>query len=163
MIIAASVTAHAQLIFKKLLACCIRCFIHFLPICTTYQSGILGQGGGRGVWKQGQQSKKSWKNSVDEQKILDYFRSINCINVSIHGFNGCKTGIEVSKCVYLASMAVKIEHTIGGIIMELPTMHIWCSCEPSKNYPKNWEYMYMLLSIETYLQTWKINKWKYIL
>ena len=24
-----------------------------------------------------------------------------------------KTGIEVSKCVYLACMAVKIEHTVG--------------------------------------------------
>ena len=28
--------------------------------------------------------------------------------------NCCKTGIEVSKCVYLACMAVKIKHTIGG-------------------------------------------------
>ena len=46
--------------------------------------------------------------------ILAYFRSINCTNVSIHGCNCCKTGIEVSKCVYLAYMAVKIEHTIGG-------------------------------------------------
>ena len=46
--------------------------------------------------------------------ILSYFRSINCTNVSIHDCNCCKTGIEVSKCVYLAHMAVKIEHTVGG-------------------------------------------------
>ena len=49
-----------------------------------------------------------------KKKILDYFQSINCINVSIHGCNCCKTGIEVSKCVYLASMAVKLEHTVAG-------------------------------------------------
>ena len=49
-----------------------------------------------------------------KKKILDYFQSINCINVSIHGCNCCKTGIEVSKYVYLASMAVKIEHTVAG-------------------------------------------------
>ena len=47
--------------------------------------------------------------------ILAYFRSINCTNVSIHGCNCCKTGIEVSKCVYLACMVVKIEHTVGGL------------------------------------------------
>ena len=35
------------------------------------------------------------------------------MNVSIHGCNCCKTGIEVSKCVYLACMAVKIEYTVG--------------------------------------------------
>ena len=49
-----------------------------------------------------------------KKKILDYFQSINCINVFIHGCNCCKTGIEVSKCVYLASMAVKIEHIVAG-------------------------------------------------
>ena len=48
------------------------------------------------------------------KKILDYFRSINCTTVSIHGCNCCRTGIELSKCVYLASMAVKIEHTVEG-------------------------------------------------
>ena len=52
--------------------------------------------------------------NIYEKKILDYFRSINCTNVSIHGCNCCKTAIEVSKCVYLASMAVKIEHTVDG-------------------------------------------------
>ena len=77
---------------------------YFSPIHTTYQRGILGQGG-----EQGQKSKKLMK-----KKILDYFQSINCINVSIHGCNCCKTGIEVSKCVYLASMAVKLEHTVAG-------------------------------------------------
>ena len=49
-----------------------------------------------------------------KKKVLDYFQSINCINVSIHGCNCFKTGIEVSKCVYLALMAVKIEHTVAG-------------------------------------------------
>ena len=49
-----------------------------------------------------------------KKKVLDYFQSINCINVSIHGCNCFKTGIEVSKCVYLVSMAVKIEHTVAG-------------------------------------------------
>ena len=52
--------------------------------------------------------------TVYEKKIIAYFRSINCTNISIHGCNCCKTGIEVSKCVYLACMAVKIEHTVGG-------------------------------------------------
>ena len=54
------------------------------------------------------------KLNIYEKKILDYFRSINCTNVSIHGCNCCKTAIEVSKCVYLACMAVKIEHTVDG-------------------------------------------------
>ena len=48
------------------------------------------------------------------KKILDYFRSINCTNISIHGCNCCKTGIEVSECVHLACMAVKTEHTVDG-------------------------------------------------
>ena len=42
------------------------------------------------------------------------FRSTNCTDVSIHGCNCCKTGIEVSKRVDLACMAVRIEHTVGG-------------------------------------------------
>ena len=49
-----------------------------------------------------------------KNKILDYFQSINCINVSIHGSNCCKTGIAVSKWVYLASIAVKIARTVAG-------------------------------------------------
>ena len=32
----------------------------------------------------------------------------------IRGCNCCQTGIELSKCVYLASMGVKINHTVGG-------------------------------------------------
>ena len=61
-------------------------------------------------------AKITLKNSltVYEKKNSAYFRSINCTNVSIHGCNCCKTGIEVSKCVYLACMAVKIEHTVDG-------------------------------------------------
>ena len=46
--------------------------------------------------------------------ILAYFQSINCTNVSIHVCNFCKTGIKVSKCIYLAYMAVKIEYTVGS-------------------------------------------------
>ena len=75
--------------------------------------------------------------------ILAYFRSVNCTNVSIHGYNCCKTGIEVSKCVYLACMAVKIEHTVGGhnhdilqqCISDVYASQVWasniCFC-PSK-------------------------------
>ena len=54
-----------------------------------------------------------------QKKILDNFQSINRINVSIYGCNCCKTGIEVSKCVYLASMAVKIERTVAGHIHDI--------------------------------------------
>ena len=86
---------------------------YFSHIHTTYQSGILGQGGGgTGSTKQKKNAEK-FLNSLWKM-ILDNFQSINCINVSIHGCNCCKTGIEVSKCVYLACMAVKIEHTVGG-------------------------------------------------
>ena len=36
------------------------------------------------------------------------------MDACIHGYNCCQTGgIELSKCVYLASMGVKIEHTVG--------------------------------------------------
>ena len=49
-----------------------------------------------------------------KKKILDYFQSINCINVSIGCCNCCKTSSDVSKCVYLASVVVKIEHTVAG-------------------------------------------------
>ena len=36
------------------------------------------------------------------------------MNVCIHGYYCCQTGgIELFKCVYLASMGVKIEHTVG--------------------------------------------------
>ena len=71
--------------------------------------------GSRG-WGTGSTKQKTLKNAltVYEKMILAYFRSINCANVSIHSCNCCKTGIEVSKCVFLACMAVKIEHTAGG-------------------------------------------------
>ena len=67
--------------------------------------------------------------------ILTYFRSINCTNVSIHGCNCCKTGIEVSKCVYLACMAIKIDHTLGGhnhdilqqCISDVHASQVWAS------------------------------------
>ena len=74
-------------------------------------SWVKGGGGGTGSTKQ--KNAEKFLNSLWKM-ILAYFRSINCTNVSIHGCNCCKTGIEVSKCVYLACMAVKIEHTVGG-------------------------------------------------
>ena len=71
--------------------------------------------GSRGEGNRVNKATKSWKILYQfMKKILDYFQSINCINVTIRGCNCCKTGIAVSKCVYLASMAVKIEHTVAG-------------------------------------------------
>ena len=49
-----------------------------------------------------------------KKKVVDYFQSINCINVSIYGCDCCKTGIDLYKCIYLAFMAVQIEHTVAG-------------------------------------------------
>ena len=62
----------------------------------------------------------------------------------------------MSKCVYLACVAVKIEHTVGGhnhdilqqCISDVYASQVWAS-----NLPK-----YMHLSIETYLHARKINK-----
>ena len=48
------------------------------------------------------------------KKILYYLRNIICISVCIRGYNCCQTGIELSKCVYLASIVVKIEKTVGS-------------------------------------------------
>ena len=69
-----------------------------------------------------------------KKKILDYFRSINCTTISIRGCNCCKTGIEVSKCLYLACMSVKIEHTVDGhnhdilqqCISDIYALQVWC-------------------------------------
>ena len=44
-----------------------------------------------------------------KKNTLHYLGSINCINVCIRDYNCCQTGIELSKCVYLAS-----GHIIGG-------------------------------------------------
>ena len=89
----------------------------------------------------------------------DYFRNINCTNVSIQGCNCCKIGVEVSKFVYLAYMAVKIEHTVGGDnhdILQQCISDVYTSRSmgphPEKQLPK-----YMLLSIDTYLHTRKIK------
>ena len=49
-----------------------------------------------------------------KKKNLDYLRNINCRNVCILAYYCCLTGIEVSKCVYLASTALNLEHTVGG-------------------------------------------------
>ena len=86
---------------------------HSLNI-SKWHSGSRGGGGGRG--EQGQQSKKRRKipQQFMKKKILEYFRSINCTTVSIHSCNCCKIGIEESKCLYLACMSVKIEHTVDG-------------------------------------------------
>ena len=36
------------------------------------------------------------------------------MDVFIRGYNCCRTGgVELTKCVYIASMGVKIEHTVG--------------------------------------------------
>ena len=35
------------------------------------------------------------------------------------GCNCCQTGIELAKCVYLAFMGVKINHTVGGQSKEI--------------------------------------------
>ena len=47
----------------------------------------------------GSTKQKPLKNSltVYENKILTYFRGINCRNVSIHGCNCCKTGVDFTK------------------------------------------------------------------
>ena len=68
------------------------------------------KGGGNRVNKA--KNAEKFLNSL--WKDFRLFLSINCTNVSIHGCNCCKTGIEVSKCVYLACMAVKIERTVDG-------------------------------------------------
>ena len=47
--------------------------------------------------------------TVCKKKLLDYLRSISCINVCIRGYNCCQTSIELSKCIYLASIGVKIQ------------------------------------------------------
>ena len=37
------------------------------------------------------------------------------MNVCIRGYNCCQTGgIELSKCVYLPAMGVKVERTVGA-------------------------------------------------
>ena len=87
------------------------CQLIFLAHSHNISKWHSGPRGGTGSTKQ-----KTLKNflTVYEKKILEYFRSINCTNVSIYGCNCSKTGIEVSECVYLACMAVKIEHTVDG-------------------------------------------------
>ena len=92
--------------------------------------------------------------------ILDNFQSINRINVSIHGCNCCKTGTDVSKCVYLASMAVRIEHRVAGhnhdILQQCVfDVHNSRSMGPTTEQKPS---KYMLFSIETYLHTRKLNK-----
>ena len=128
-------------------------------ISRTFTQHIKGafwdkRGGGTGSTKQ---KKKTLKNSltVYEKTILDYFRSINCTNVSFHGCNCCKTGIEVSKCVYLACMAVKIEHTVDG-----HNHDILQQCISDAKYGASTRVKlakYMLLSIKTYLHARKIT------
>ena len=126
-------TAHAELIFEKLLTSFIRCFIERIVVnfwvcppspdpaqtspSLVTQYALLATN----ISRQFTQHMKvaSWVkggNRVNKAKneILYFFRSISCTNVSIHGCYCCKTGIEVSKCVYLACMAVKIEHTVSG-------------------------------------------------
>ena len=44
----------------------------------------------------GQPSKDLFILQFMKRKTLDYLWSINCINVSIHGYNCCQTGIQLS-------------------------------------------------------------------
>ena len=39
-----------------------------------------------------------------------------CINVCIRCYNCFQSGIELSKCIYLASMGVKLNHTRAGAV-----------------------------------------------
>ena len=58
---------------------------------------------------------KSSRKVYEKQnkKTLDYLWSINYINVCIRGYKCHQTAIESSNVVYIASMGVKIEHTVG--------------------------------------------------
>ena len=98
---------------------CQQIFLAYSHNISKWHPGSRGVGCGGGTGSTKQKKKKKKKNAEKFlnslwKMILAYFRSINCTNVSIHGCNCCKTGIEVSKCVYLACMAIKIEHTVGG-------------------------------------------------
>ena len=118
----------------------------------------MGRGGGGDRVRKAKKSGKFFQFMM-KKNFSDYLPSINCINVSIHGCNCCKTDIEVSKCVYLPSMAVKIERTLAGhnhdILQQcLFDVHASRSMGPQqdKKLPK-----YMVLSIKTYLHTRKIK------
>ena len=59
-----------------------------------------------------------------------------CIYGCIRGYNCCQTGSELSKCVYLASMGVKINQTTGGQNQRsFSKLHISWSCQ-SKHGPQ---------------------------
>ena len=66
----------------------------------------------------------------------------------------------MSKCVHLACMAVKTEHTVGGhnhdilqqCISDVYACQVWTSTRVKQ---------YMLLSVETYLHAREINKNKF--
>ena len=78
----------------------------------------------------------------------------------IYGCNFCKPGIEVSKCVYLASMTVTIVHTAAGLIHDILQRCIFEDHASRSTGPKRGKNgQYLLLSIKTYLHARK-SKYK---
>ena len=71
----------------------------------------------KGVGEQGQPSEK-WFITLSSFTVYDkedFTLSLkHQLYVCICGYTCCQTGIELSKCVYLASMGVKINHTVGS-------------------------------------------------
>ena len=68
-------------------------------------------------WAQGQPSEKRF---ITLKAPLQFIKKNRCIL----GYNCCQTGMELSKCVYLAFMGVKINFTVGGQNKEIFKMHI---------------------------------------
>ena len=123
------------------------------PIHTTYQSGILGQGGNRANKAENAEKLLSVYEKEDF-RLFSKHQLYKCKNSFC-----CKTGSEVSKCVYLASMAVKIEHAIAGHSHDILQQCIFdvhasriMGLQLELKMPK-----YMLLSIETYMHKRKIE------
>ena len=55
------------------------------------------------------------------QKNSHYLCSFDCINACVRGYNCCQTGIELSKCVYLASITILLAVNIkSACLMAMP-------------------------------------------
>ena len=74
-----------------------RTFTHHIKVASCVKGG---GGWGTGSTKQ----KTNAENNFEASTVQMYLLMVNC----------CKTGIEVSKYVYLACMTVIIEHTVDG-------------------------------------------------
>ena len=75
-------------------------------------SWVKGEGGNKVSQAKMVRNAEKFLYNLWEKRF--YLWSIKCMNVCIRGYNCSQTGgIELSKCVYLASMGVKIEHTVG--------------------------------------------------